>query len=266
MSDYNNGTDTVIVEKKVLNKNFRLHWHDYYEIEYVLDGSGKEILNGKEIEIHKGVLNIISPSDFHEIIVDAPITLVKIYFDISILDPTLFSEVSNLLDGRFINLCGKDKELYDSLFLTLILQKELYEKSDSYQLIMKNSLKSILLTTAEYIRKNCDMQTYDKQRLSSALAYIHANFKKHITLTRVANQVHFSEAYFSRHFHESLGMTFSQYVKKLRMEFAAGLLLNSDMEITNICYESGFSSPQSFSNEFKKIYKLTPSEYRKSKI
>ena len=92
-SDYNGNTDSVIIEKKVLEKNFRLHWHNYHEIEYIIDGTGKEILNGKEYPIHKGVLNVISPSDFHEIIVDTPITLVKICFDISILDPKLFSEV-----------------------------------------------------------------------------------------------------------------------------------------------------------------------------
>jgi len=51
----------------------------------------------------------------------------------------------------------------------------------------------------------------------------------------------------------------------LRLEFAARLILNTDTEITDICYEAGFSSPQSFSNEFKKTYNLTPTEYRQKK-
>jgi AraC-like DNA-binding protein len=257
--------DAIAVEKKTLNKNFRLHWHNYYEIEYITDGSGKEILNGKEVEIHEGVLNVISPSDFHEIIVDSPLTMVKICFDISILDSTVFSEALNVLNGRLIRLGGKNKELFDSLFETVFLQNEIYGKSKLFSTVIKNSLCSILLSAAEYLRKNCDSTENEKQNISAALAYVHANFKRHITLKKVAEAVHFSEAYLSRHFHESLGVTFSQYVKNLRMDYAKGLLLNTDTEITNICYEAGFSSPQSFANEFKKIYKMTPSEYRNVK-
>ena len=58
-------------------------------------------------------------------------------------------------------------------------------------------------------------------------------------------------------------MTFVQYVKHLRIEMAAKLLANTDSDITAICYEIGYSSPASFSNEFKKAYKVSPTEYRK---
>lgn len=265
ISCHRNHFNSVIVEKKTLEKNFRLHWHNYYEIEYITGGSGKEILNGKEVEIHEGILNVISPSDFHEIIVDSPLTLIKICFDISILDSTVFSEVLNVLNGRLIELDGKNKSLFDSLFETAFLQSEIYGNKKFFSTVIKNSLEAIMLSAAEYVRENCGQESTDKQNISAALAYVHANFKSHLTLKKVAQNVHFSESYLSRHFHESLGVTFSQYVKNLRMEFAKSLLLNTDAEITNICYESGFSSPQSFANEFKKIYKLTPSEYRKAK-
>ena len=256
--------DPVLVEKKTLENNFRLHWHDYYEIEYITGGSGKEILNGKVVEIHEGVLNIVSPSDFHEIIVDSPLTLIKICFDISILDSTVFSEALNVLNGRLIKLDGKSKALFDSLFETAFLQSEVYKKSKFFSTAIKNSLEAIMLSAAEHLREHCGQEATDKKSISAALAYVHANFKRHITLKKVAERVHFSESYLSRHFHESLGVTFSQYVKNLRMEFAKSLLLNTDTEITGICYEAGFSSPQSFANEFKRIYKITPSEYRKA--
>ena len=262
---HTNYYDAVAVEKKTLNNNFRLHWHDYYEIEYITDGSGKEILNGKEVEIREGVLNVISPSDFHEIIVDSPITMIKICFDISVLNSTVFSEALNILNGKLIRLDGQVKELFDNLFQTVYLQNEIYGKRKFFSTVIKKSLETIMLSAAEYVRENCDGSINDKQNIKAALAYVHANFKRHITLKKVAEKVHFSESYLSRHFHDSLGVTFSQYVKNLRMEFAKSLLLNTDTEITNICYEAGFSSPQSFANEFKKIHKMTPSEYRKAK-
>ena len=57
-------------------------------------------------------------------------------------------------------------------------------------------------------------------------------------------------------------MTFVQYIKKLRID-PLKLLANTDTEIIDICYEVGFSSPSTFSNEFKKVYKVSPTEYRK---
>ena len=266
ISDHEDYANTVIVNKITLTKDFRLHWHNYYEIEYFIDGEGQEVLNGVITDIHPGVLHIISPSDFHEIKVTSPLTLIKICFDISDVDPTVFNGAADILNGKFCELLGKDKELFDALFHSALTQKEIYGTQSIYPVIIKKMLEVILLTASEHTRRTGNYATPKRHgEINAALAYIHANFKKRVSLVEMAEKLHFSPSYLSRCFHESIGMTFMQYIKMLRLEFAARLILNTDTEITDICYEAGFSSPQSFSNEFKKAYNLTPTEYRQKK-
>ena len=266
ISDHSSYSSNIIVERHTLKEDFRLHWHNYYEIEYFIDGKGKELLNGEQVDIYPGVLHIISPSDFHELIIDSPLTLIKIGFDSSALNFSVFNSSLDILNGKTLLLEGKDKEVFDGLFHTALNQKELYEDSATYPIMIKNLVETIILTTAEYIRKRQGAGgIFESEKINTALAYIHTNFKRRLTLSEVAEKTHFSPSYLSRHFHESVGMTFMQYIKMLRMEFAANLLVNTSTEITDICYEAGFSSPSSFSNEFKRIYGTSPSEYRKSK-
>ena len=97
------------------------------------------------------------------------------------------------------------------------------------------------------------------------LQYLHTSFDGKITLKGVAEKFHFTPSYLSRRFHDVVGVTFVKYVKRLRLEYAAGLLLSTDAEITVISYEAGFSSPSSFANDFRAVYGVSPTKYRKSK-
>ena len=58
-------------------------------------------------------------------------------------------------------------------------------------------------------------------------------------------------------------MSIGDYVKRLRMDMVTRLLVTSDYSITDICYEVGFVSLPTFSLEFKRIYGVTPSDYRR---
>lgn len=266
ISDHTDYTNSVMMEKNVLTKNVKLHWHNYYEIEYITEGKGIEIINGETTEITPGMMHILSPSDFHELLIDAPLTLIKICFDLSDIAPEVFRIISKFQKQIFL-FDGSEKELFDMLFASTLIEKKLYENTNLYPLIAKKMLESIILTSAEYIRNHSSDDSATalgkKSDINSVLAYIQANYTKRITLADIAENTHFSASYLSRYFHQTVGTTFVRYVKNLRIEMAAKLLVNTDFDITAICYEIGYSSPSSFSNEFKKIYKVSPTEYRK---
>jgi AraC-like DNA-binding protein len=256
-----------MVEEHTLTESFKLHWHNYYEIEYIISGSGKEILNGEPTDIHPGVMHIISPSDFHELIVDSPLTLIKICFDIGDIEPGVFNAASEILKGGTVIFEGESKKLTDNLFSALLLEKKLHESTDEYPVIIKKLLEAAIITVSKLANTYSPLKRggVSKKRsdITGVLAYIQANFTKRITLDEVAEKTHFSSSYLSRYFHQAVGMTFVGYIKKLRIEMAAKLLINTDTEITDICYEAGFSSPQSFSCDFKKAYGIAPTEYRR---
>ena len=57
----------ISVIKKHIYGDFSTHWHEFFEMEYIISGSGKYIIDGREYEIKKGMLFFMSPINFHEL-------------------------------------------------------------------------------------------------------------------------------------------------------------------------------------------------------
>ena len=78
----------------------------------------------------------------------------------------------------------------------------------------------------------------------------------------MAAVVFMSERSLSRKVKTLTGATPKQMLMTIRLEHAAQLLLNSEFNITQLSYETGFSDPSHFTRSFKKHYEMTPTEYR----
>lgn len=95
-----------------------------------------------------------------------------------------------------------------------------------------------------------------------AMEYIRQNYKNDITLEDVANAIFISPYYLSHLFRDELGITFIEYLTKIRIEEASRLLLTTNMSIIRIAEEVGYSDSSYFSKVFKKLQNVTPSQYR----
>lgn len=98
--------------------------------------------------------------------------------------------------------------------------------------------------------------------ISEALDYIHKNYRKDISLVKVANHIYRSPEYFSRLFKEEVGVNFSAYLTIYRLNHAEVLLKTTDMQITEIAFQVGYSSHSYFSRIYKKYMGVTPEETR----
>jgi AraC-like DNA-binding protein len=72
-----------------------------------------------------------------------------------------------------------------------------------------------------------------------------------------------AEGSLCRFFRLNMEMTLFEYLNKLKIEFACKLLMDQDLSIMEVCFDSGFNNLSHFNKQFKKITGLTPSEYRK---
>jgi len=257
---------SILIEAVSLNENFKLHWHDHYELEYFVSGSGIHLMNGKEYEIRPGTLHFVVPSDFHSITVIDSMTIIKIVFDESDISSAVYNQLAGLSPHLNLQLTDTDKTLFDTLFGLCASEKTSFFHTDSYPALTKNLLESILLHLVEHCKANALYQsagTVDGNDISSVLTYLQHQFRKPITLASTAEIFHFSPTYFSKRFHQSVGITFKEYLSTLRLQFAAKLLANTDCPITEVCYESGFGSLSRFINAFHNAYNMSPSAYRK---
>ena len=71
-----------------------------------------------------------------------------------------------------------------------------------------------------------------------------------------------SESQFSRFFRRATGNTFTDFVNRIRVNRACQLLMESDRQVTHICYEVGFQNVANFNRRFRDIKGMTPSEFR----
>lgn len=96
--------------------------------------------------------------------------------------------------------------------------------------------------------------------------YIDRNCCKPINLSSISGYVNYNESYVSRLFKQVTGSGIAEYVNRVRLEKACELLKNTQESIQAIALETGFDTPQYFSNVFRKHRGMSPSEYRSLKI
>ena len=265
IADHASITHGFLFEKIEFCHSFRMHWHSYYEIEYVVCGEMREICNGSEAVLSQGMLRLLTPSDFHEVHAERTVTLYKACFDASLLERELAARLYQASLGRAISLSEEACHLIEGIFESALLAKEWGASDAGFSAVKKKlteALVSVLLF--EYEKVGADEKRGRKDVVSDVLAYIHENYKHNITLLEIAKNVYLSPGYVSKCFHKSTNMTLQEYIKRLRMDYAARLLIHTASDITEVCMEVGFSSLPSFSAEFKRIYGVSPMAYRRA--
>jgi AraC-like DNA-binding protein/ligand-binding sensor protein len=98
-----------------------------------------------------------------------------------------------------------------------------------------------------------------------ARAYIQANQGDPIDLAKVAQAMHVSVFYFCKLFKKATGLTFTEYLGRVRVEKAKQLLLNPHLRVSEIAYDVGFQSLTHFNRVFRQVTGKSPSAYREAK-
>ncbi|MEX1829684.1 AraC family transcriptional regulator [Luteibacter sp. CQ10] len=99
-------------------------------------------------------------------------------------------------------------------------------------------------------------------KLHRAVSYIERHHAGDVSLKTVASRLDMSETAFSRFFHQHTGYRFIDYVNQIRVQHACERLTSSDVAITDVCYEVGFSNLSNFNRRFLILTGMTPRDYR----
>jgi AraC-like DNA-binding protein len=129
-----------------------------------------------------------------------------------------------------------------------------------------NEIFFLLLRTLPYetIEEN-EYQIRKKRnaRMRRIIHYIEEHYTEKMNLSQIAAGEEISTTYLSHLFHESLNISFQDYVNNLRFEKAVGLLSNGDLRLLDISIESGFSDIKYLNRMFLQKYGFLPKEYRR---
>ena len=105
--------------------------------------------------------------------------------------------------------------------------------------------------------------TSEATRLNKVFQYVSDNFQRKITLPEVASVANLSAKAFCRYFKTKTRKTFYDFLLEVRVAHACNLLLEKDMSVYEVCYDTGFNNLSNFNRYFKKITNKTPTNYKR---
>lgn len=237
------------------------HWHDFYEIEFFLSGCGEYTVNGTAYPVQKGSLFCMSPTDFHVYETDRPARIINIMFMDQDLDEDLMLSLLRLEKNMAVQFSETEFDGICQLCRLIVQQKDV--EAPFHQTCVESLLNSLLVIVYRKLEGEKSSQA-DLTLTAKALHYMELHFRKTLTLAETADVVGLSPNYFSRKFHEDMGVTFQEYLVKMRLDYAHKMLLYSDASISQICALAGFRSLAHFLRAFKKLYGQSPKSYRNS--
>jgi len=109
-----------------------------------------------------------------------------------------------------------------------------------------------------------DFHAPEKDRINKIYNYLIENFKKQISLKEIAAIGNISPNSFCKFFKSRSRKTYTQFIREIRIGHACKLLIDNNLNVKEICYESGFNNFSSFHKHFKLIKGKTPLEYQKN--
>lgn len=237
--------------------NYPSHFHNHLELVYCFSGSQKVKVGEMVYTLKKGEAVIIFPNTIHEYIEDNTTfkdsETLAIICDTNLLNENLFDIIKKYPVNPFIASNEISKNT-DNAF-----KKVLTAKNDIELLGWTYIILSDLLCNLELISSQDNLELPSK-----IISYIDSNFKEPLSINFIAREFGYHPSYIAHLFSDRLKIAFKTYLGGVRSEYAAYLIRATNKTLTEIAYESGFNSVNTFCRSFKKHFLKTPSQYKKS--
>lgn len=241
------GNSGMAVFKRELNKDYPLHFHDFFELEYIVSGSGTTYINSTAYPIKAGSTIFVAPLDFQSIQVDKPMIVITTNF------------IQDWIDKNLVKFCENTTVIDDipSNYFDLLY----YEYNNANGFAIRNILNCIVYYATSRFPDNSPKKAGDV--LNMMAHFINTHYDETINLNALSKKFGYTPNYLSNLFHNSFDKTIKEFITDVRINESVKMLLSTDNSVTNICFDCGFQSLATFLRVFKSRYNMTPSEYRK---
>jgi len=186
----------------------------------------------------------------------------------SILGTILFKTIGELgiLKARLLELLSilSRSAVEGGVNIDVMLEKNLTYVNKVMKINNQEDLCAWISTALnEFIELVYSSQDARKvSQIRPAINYIDANYNKPITLADVAKASHLSISRLAHIFKEQMGITIIDYLTSVRIERAKQLLLATDQNCTEICFEVGYNNQSYFTRTFKGLVGMTPRQFK----
>ena len=249
---------------------FTMHEHDCLELVIVLKGKGTIRSDQGSFPVGPGDILLRNFYDPHEMATIGAESLSTLCVQLSAnFCRDYFPKLRNLrFDTAALNtLPGTDlQQIHD---LAIGAARDFMKEETGYQLACVGKLSSLLallITKLPYSVTESEeyLSTRSKSdRKRRIIHYINVHSKEKITLESLAATEHVTPTHLCHFFKENFGLSFREYVNKVRLEKAMVLLQDPNLYLVDVCMETGFSDSRYLNTVFEKAFGYSVAEYRK---
>ena len=256
------------------------HYHEYIELLYCQEGSFKTVLDGVSHQFSKGDLVIINSNEVHY--VQSLALNLSNYIVIRFNSEILYTTAQTLFEAKYVLPFTMKSSTHQKVFtqeeisgtaLPWLLKSVLQEDRDKkygFELAIRTYLGEIFLwILRNWHEKGLDLNIGNgldqdvMERLVKVFDYVDNHYDEPIGIEDMAKLCGMSYSYFSRFFKKAMNRNFSDYVNHIRVAKAEYMIATTDISITDIAMEVGFSTASYFIEQFKRIKGMTPKQFRR---
>lgn len=246
------------------------HVHKDYEICLVLRGNITLTTPGQSYTVPERSFLLLNPFQAHEIKADQGIPALILSVQIA---PTFFMDtypqVQSMQIGTNVHHISESPQCGRLFSMLIKLASHYLRKSDAYELLCTGLINTILYELIQLcgyrIVSDAERDIYrlQQQRIRRISDYIDAHYMGKLLLSDIAAEMDLSLYYLSHFFKENYGISFQEYLARIRSEKARQLLLLTSLSLLDISMSVGFSDPKYMNAAFRRQYGCSPKEYRK---
>lgn len=252
------------------NDIYRPHNHEFYEIFITISGTVTHFINGITQKLPEGSLVFIRPEDIHGYVYDTPLSSETAYINLTFTYETaelLFAYLSDSFPSKDLLSCDMPptvllNRLEKERLLAQISELNIvnWQDKDALKLRMRAILADI------FVRFFYNMPNSKEQSapmwLSQLLSEMEHPDNFSVGIDWMISLSCRTREHLSRSMKKYYGITLTEYINDLRINYASNLLLNTNTPILEICFACGFQSVSNFYKVFQEKYEVSPREFR----
>jgi AraC-like DNA-binding protein len=251
--------------------------NNFFELIYVVDGTGIQVINDNKFQYRKGNLFLVTPQDVHSFEITTPTKFFFLRFnEYYIRENSQNGQSETVLRMEYIlqNASHRpgcilknkiDKPLIASLIESII------QEQDNQQIYHQKIIEQIVNTIITIVARNIalklpkNIKETTGEMVLEILHYIQENIynPKQLKAEKVSEHFNISLNYLGKYFKKQTGETLQEYIANYKLRLIEARLLNSDMRINEIADELNFSDESHLNKVFRKHKGMNPSEFRK---
>lgn len=258
-----------------------LHRHDYVEIAYVVKGNLKQNILGQDEVFHEGEICVVGQNSLHQDYLtyqDAIVIFLGISNEMFERKDDFGKKYSRAQDFfrklvirrkkdlkfiRFTPRPGAKEELEPVLAQIIRENAEVKPGYESIVAGLLERMNTILMSQYQIALSKKEQTQVRKLLFDDVIDYIDQNYAD-VTLDDLCRKFSYNTYYFNRLIKENTGLTYSQYLQKVRLDKAAFYLKTTSDSIERIALRVGYTNQGFFYEKFEKRFGTSPREYRLS--